>query len=135
MIIKNIHYYILKRAIPIIVGIALFSCIHQGNDTCLTNPSAISFSNDIIPLLNTNCSISGCHSGGNPTGKLNLEAANAYTSLHKPGSGYLDTLNATNSIIYIQMTSSSQPMPPSGQLDICKKDLILKWIKQGAKNN
>ncbi len=66
-----------------------------------------------------------CHSAVNPKGKLNLEAANTYTSLHKSGSGYIDTLNATNSIIYIQMTSASQPMPPCGQLDICKKDLIL----------
>ena len=34
------------------------------------------------------------------------------------------------SIIYIKMNSASQPMPPSGQLDICKKDLILKCIQQ-----
>ncbi len=132
--------YNYKKLIPVlligIVGISSFSCIHQvANKPCPTNPDSVFFSRDIIPLLNANCNTIGCHSGGNPAGKLNLEASKAYTSLKKSGSGYIDTLDSKNSIIYIQMSSSSQPMPPTGKLSDCKIDLVLKWIEQGAKNN
>lgn len=91
----------------------------------------VTFANDIIPVFNSSCNNSGCHSAG---GKApDLSAANAYNSLM--GSGYINLDNAASSELYLWMTGKrSLPMPVSG----VNKDynaLILAWIKQGAQNN
>ncbi len=106
----------------------LSPCNDQSNDS-------ISFNNDIIPLFNNYCNTSGCHSGTSPEGGLNLEPLEAYTELMKPGKGYIDTINPKFSILYIQMKSTTQPMPPTGNLDPCQIEMIFNWIKQNARNN
>jgi len=78
--------------------------------------------------------MSGCHSGSNPARGLDLSAGNSYNSLfNTKGRGrYIDTLNPANSGLY---TALSSPMPPWGELVPYDMDLILEWIRQGAKNN
>jgi hypothetical protein len=98
-------------------------------------PETVSFNNDLVPLFNQNCSISGCHSGNAPAGNLNLEPVVAYSQLMKKSAGYVDTIHPQYSILYSQMSSASTPMPPTGNLDQCKIDLVMKWIEQKAKNN
>lgn len=97
--------------------------------TEITRP--VSFASDIIPLFNSSCNTSGCHSTG---GKApDLSASNALTSLTV--GDYLNTATPESSSIYLWMTGKkSTPMPISG----INKDynaLILAWIKQGAQNN
>ncbi len=120
-----------------ITGATLYSCSHDKGLTipvCNT-PNTVSFSRDIIPLFQANCSIAGCHTGPSPAANLNLEANVAYAKLMKRGSGYIDTVTPNFSLLYSQMISASNPMPPAGKLDDCKTSLILKWISQKAKNN
>jgi hypothetical protein len=115
----------------------LYGCKHdpvETEQTC-SLPETVSFSQHIIPLFNNNCNTSGCHSGAQPAGGLNLEPANAYAELSKSGSGYIDTVNPNFSLLYAQMISVSTPMPPTGQLAKCSTDLVLKWITQKAPNN
>jgi hypothetical protein len=103
--------------------------------TTCTLPATVSFNQHIVPILNQHCNTSGCHAGSRPSGNLNLEASVAYTALMKKGSGYIDTLTPNYSLLYAQMNSSSNPMPPKGKLDKCTLDTVLKWIQQKAKNN
>ena len=95
----------------------------------ITRP--VSFTGDIIPIFNSSCNISGCHSAGGKS--PDLSAANAYTSLSN--SGYINTSNPETSELYLWMTGKKgTPMPTSG----VNKDynaLVLAWIKQGAQNN
>lgn len=98
-------------------------------------PAVVSYSANVNPLFQTYCSTAGCHSGSSPAANLNLEAASSYTALMKPGSGYIDTVNPNFSLLYSQMMSTSEPMPPTGRLDDCKTGMILKWIQQKAKQN
>lgn len=115
-----------------------YSCTYDKaeNKPCNTTiPDSVSFQSDILRLFRTHCSTSGCHSGSNPEGNLNLDDAQAYAQLSQPGKGYINLTKPEFSILYTQMNSSSQPMPPTGKLDDCKINLILKWIQQGAKNN
>ncbi len=131
-ITKVIAYFCL-----FIFSICGTSCTYDvaEKSTCTDIPDSVSFSANVIPILNNNCSIPSCHSGIEPTGNLNLEDAVAYQNLWRNGSGYLDTVNANHSILYTQLVSSTLPMPPTGPLDSCNINLILKWIDQGAKNN
>lgn len=100
-----------------------------------TTPTEISYKRDIQPIFNSNCATSGCHSGTNSAGGLNLEVSVSYQNLTASKSGYIDTTYPSASLLYSSMTSVSNPMPPNGKLSKCTTDLILAWIKQKAKNN
>jgi hypothetical protein len=110
----------------------LISCKKGTTEPVCTPPATVSFSKDIQPIFNANCNTSGCHIGSKPAGNLNLESNQAYTNLMDSKSGYIDTMKPENSILYVSMTSKTNPMPPSGKLDACQTDLVLKWIQQGA---
>jgi hypothetical protein len=121
----------------IISSITIFSCTYEKAKLykeCVL-PSTVSFNRDIVPIFNANCNTTGCHTSASNAGNLNLETAAAYAELMHHGSGYVDTLNPEFSILYSQLISISNPMPPMGKLDDCKIKLILKWIQQKAKNN
>lgn len=127
--------------IPVVIvftaGIIMSSCKHIPESTPCENtlPETVSFKNNILPLFDAYCNTSGCHSGGSPKGNLNLEDSVAYASLMKPGSGYINTSVPNFSGLYVQMNSTNLPMPPAGLLDECKRNLVLRWIQQGASNN
>jgi hypothetical protein len=93
-------------------------------------PADVSFNNDIQPLFDLYCSMSGCHSGSNPSSRLDLTPGNSYPALFKRNE--IDTLAPANSRLY---TALSSPMPPWGKLINYDTQLILKWIQLGAKNN
>ncbi|HSZ71638.1 MAG TPA: c-type cytochrome domain-containing protein [Cytophagaceae bacterium] len=119
-----------------------YSCVyHKGDqvnpekDCANSIPDTVSFSRNVLPVFNTYCSTSGCHSGSSPSGNLNLESSQAYAQLMKRGSGYIDTSNPNNSVLYSSLISQSNPMPLNGRLDDCTINLIVKWMNQGAKNN
>lgn len=96
-------------------------------------PDTVSFQTDILPLFNTQCSITDCHAASHPAANLNLSAAAAYMQLFVKHE--IDTIQPTNSLLYIQMNSSGTPMPPSGRLSDYDVALVLAWISQGAKHN
>ena len=91
----------------------------------------VSFGSDILPILNSSCNTSGCHSAGGIS--PDLSAVNAYTSLSN--GGYLNSSDPQTSELYLWMTGKKgTPMPTTG----VNKDynaLVLAWIKQGAQNN
>lgn len=113
------------------------ACTYQNaeEEYCLNIADTVSFNKDIVPIFNAHCNSSGCHSGKNPAGGLSLEASVAYSQLLKKGSGYVDTLKPQYSILYLQMKSKSDPMPPSGRLNDCKINAVYTWIQQKAHNN
>lgn len=90
----------------------------------------VSFANDIIPIFNSSCNSSSCHSSGGKPPYLN--DTKAYNSLIN--GGYVNTDLPESSELYLWMTGErGSPMPTSG----INKDynaLILAWIKQGAQN-
>lgn len=114
-----------------------FSCTYEKVEpaTACSSPAVVSFSKHIQPVFDTHCNMAGCHSGTNPKGNLNLEKSVSYSQLWRTKSGYIDTLNPKISVLYGSMNSTSSPMPPSGKLDKCTINLILRWIEQKAKNN
>jgi len=137
---KILFFNILKMHkihLAFVLVICCFSCKKEKGPVAkiCTPPSIVSYQQHIQPIFNSHCIDAGCHSGTNPAGHLNLESSVSYTKLMKPGSGYIDTLQPAFSLLYAQMNSVSNPMPPSGRLDDCTVGLVLKWIQQKAKNN
>ena len=118
--------------------VLLFSC--SRNKGLLSQPecptkAVVLYKTDIQPLFDANCNTASCHSGSDPAGNLDLETGRSYAALNRPGSGYLDSIDPDNSVLYSMMTSASNPMPPQGKLSACDLQLIYQWMSEGARNN
>lgn len=91
-------------------------------------PENVSFAADIMPVFNNGCNTAVCHGpGATPP---DLSEANAYNDLIN--NGYINTETPESSSLYTSMASGS--MKPYVQ-DPNDAELILAWIRQGAKNN
>jgi hypothetical protein len=129
----------LNKKIPIASilasGIIVFLIGCYKDKTVPTRPPEITrtvtFSEDMIPIFNNSCNVSGCHSAGGQV--PNLTEANAYNSLTI--GNYYDTNNPESSVLYLKVSGQKgTSMPPSG-VNQDYAALILAWITQGAKNN
>jgi len=131
-----------KRLVKILIVIGTITigqfCTYKKAEpepACSALPDTVSFMQDIIPILTANCALSGCHTVPNPEQGLNLSATTAYSQLLNPSKGYVVPGNPLYSVVYAQITTAAQIMPPSGKMDNCSINTIQAWIQQGAKNN
>lgn len=124
----------------------LFACRHYipgvndptGSGTVVTpppastcSPDSVYFVNQIMPLISSNCAMSGCHDAITHAEGLNLTT---YAGIMRKVSAG----NANNSDLYKVLNKSGSdrmPQPPRQALTTAQKALIQKWINQGAKNN
>lgn len=94
-------------------------------------PDTVSFTDNILPIFTDNCALSGCHETGGIA--PDLTPKNAYSDLWLYG--FVDTTDVQSSILYSRLASTSDPMPPTGNLGNDKIQLVLAWIEQGARDN
>lgn len=98
------------------------------------HPDTVYFENDILPLLLSNCAMSGCHDAGSAEeGVILTNYQNIIqTGGIRPGS-------PTESELFEKITESRldkrMPPPPTPAFSSSQIELIRKWIAQGAKNN
>jgi hypothetical protein len=128
-----------------LIVFALQSCQHEpflndqnGNPTDTTGTGgtgvngAICFESDILPIFASSCAISGCHNATSATEGYVLDS---YNNIIKKG---LKPGNAAGSKIYevlLKTGSERMPPPPNAALTTSQKNLIAKWINEGAKNS
>jgi hypothetical protein len=90
----------------------------------------MSFTEDIVPIFNKSCNVSGCHNGSVAP---NLLPANAYNAL--TSGNYVNTGDPESSELYQWVKGNkAMPMPLTGSNESYNAK-ILAWIKQGASNN
>jgi len=83
--------------------------------------TAVSWSADIMPIIDTNCAVSGCHNGDNSS---------------IPNWTNLSTVQANASNIKTRTGNKSMPEAGSGlTLTDDEIDLIACWVDDGARNN
>lgn len=119
----------------LIGALLLFSCKHEIpadiNGTISENcdPDTVYFGNTILPLLISNCAMSGCHDHGDI--QLNNYASIMNSGIVKPRHPYLST------IVRVITTSGENAMPPSPNQALTTDQInsIKKWIEQGARYN
>lgn len=114
----------------IVASVLLFSCEKYIFDPPELDPDVdISFATEIAPIFAAKCS--GCHGGGiNP----DLRSANAFASLvtdASPATKYVNIESPESSLVYTKLSSGSHATIAT---DI-EKQMILKWIQDGAQNN
>jgi hypothetical protein len=99
--------------------------------TVVCSPDTAYFVNDIMPLISSNCTMSGCHDNITHAEGVNLTS---YSKIMQ----YVVAGNASNSKLYkviIRTDGDRMPPPPMPAFSAAQKALIQKWISQGAKNN
>ncbi|RYM35787.1 hypothetical protein ERX46_01980 [Brumimicrobium glaciale] len=141
------HNYLLVL-IPFLIGITS-SCRHEPiqpfkpmetvTDTTGNNPEGCSpdtayFNRDVMPIIQLNCSVTGCHGGGSSKGGVDLTS---YQSIINTAG--VDPFDPANSNLYAVITETDpnkiMPEPPNSPLSNADIAIIEKWIKQGAANN
>lgn len=82
--------------------------------------STVSLSGDIMPLLQTNCVISGCHNGDNSCGSsCDWSVKN----------------NVLSKALAIKTRTGNGSMPQTGSLTQDEIDIIACWVDDGAEDN
>ena len=133
----------------LLLGILLFySCRHQilnpaannnngGGNTgypppvSACSPDSVYFVNEIMPIISSNCTMSGCHDNITHAEGLNLTTYSGVMRIVSPG-------KAAGSKLYtVVIKTNSDRMPPSPMAPLTteQKIKIQKWINQGARNN
>ncbi len=108
--------------------IVLLSCSDNEPDGPMMDECAstnASFENDVAPIINASCALSGCHVSGFASGD--------FTSY----SGVKDRVDSgrfeARAIVAMDMPPSNTPGPMSLSVDQLK--VLTCWIAAGAKNN
>ena len=151
------------RIVAATVACLLAGCAGSGGGSggtakpaCVAPPPAqrtVSFANNIQPIFNRSCALSGCHAPGSLGGNLDLSAGHSYNQIvnHdafqqprrkrvKPGdpdNSYLVMkIEGTPGISGLPMPQNCPVPPPGGQcLGPDDDPAIRKWIQECATNN
>lgn len=115
----------MKYLIFLFLGFSLSGCYKDneeylyGDVTCDT--TAVSFNDDIFPIIDMNCSVTGCHvAGGSAPGTFEN-----YNQIKAK----VDDGKFENRVIV------QQDMPPGAPLSDCQILHITKWLNAGAPDN
>jgi len=132
--LKNVRS--IPRRILLIVLIAITSAIgsctwkktplvSHGNDGI---KDSVCYLNEIQPIINSNCAMSGCHDATTQAAGYDLTSYFGVINLVKPGKP------DNSKLVQVISGSGEEAMPPSPYLplNLDQIDLIRQWISQGA---
>jgi len=98
------------------------------------DPDTVYFQNDVLPLLQSGCGVSGCH---NPQSAEEDVILTSYFYVMQTGG--VVPFQPNESEIYEKIMETDpddrMPPPPALPLNADQKNLIYTWIAQGALNN
>ncbi|MCO4819674.1 MAG: hypothetical protein KC517_08615 [Bacteroidetes bacterium] len=133
-------------AILVLVMAGIESCKHEPEEDIIPNNTitavtsadtcsldTVYFVNDILPIISSNCAMSGCHDAATQEDGVDLSSYDKIISTGdvKPG-------DASGSELYEVIVESDPDKimpPPPASLTPEQKNAIKIWINQGAKNN
>ena len=123
----------MKKSILLAAVLAAFAA------PALAKEEPVSFSEDIQPILQVRCTV--CHQpGGDGLEKSGLDMTSYEGLMKGTKHGPMITPGdpvTSNLVVLLDGKADKSLQMPHGKkkLSTCDRDLIRKWIKQGAKNN
>jgi len=117
--------------VALLIATGLNACYYDEVATFEGVPTNVSLKNDVQPIFDRDCNMSGCHDAG-PAHSPSLVKEKAYQDL--TSGGYVNTTDPENSVLYLSVNGGGMP---AGRAPLSENDkkLILGWITDGAKNN
>ena len=122
----------------IYIGMLLFVVIGIGVTGCYKNvispesdpdgaPQSVSFKDDLAPLFESHCALSGCHVSGAHHPYMTSDVS--YRQI--VNGGYVNTVIPKASILYQKVNGEMSEYIPSKS----DKQKVYDWIRNGAPNN
>ena len=103
-----------------------------------TGSNPICFQTDILPIFQTNCAKSGCHNAAsNQEGYILDSYDNLFKKDGKVNNNNIKPCDPGDSKLYkvlFETGNKKMPPPPNPDLTTVQKNLIARWINEGAKN-
>lgn len=131
MIKSNINFLVFTLVLSILIG-----CTSDDDDPSMMNPDMmeeedqcmdqnISYQNDIVPVVNSSCALSGCHVDGFSNGDFTT-----YAGLKEKADG--GQLNSR-----VVLTRNMPPSNSTGPKSLTEAQILAFecWIKDGAPDN
>ena len=105
--------------------------LEESNLPC--DPGKVYFNQQVLPILISNCTLSGCHDDASHEEEVVLTSYNKVmaTGEIKPGQPNESKLYK---VIVTNDASDHMPPPPQPSLTSEQKSIIYNWIQQGAQN-
>jgi hypothetical protein len=122
---------LLHLVVVLLIITGLNACYYDQIATFEGLPTNVSLKNDVQPIFNRDCNLSGCHDAI-PSHAPSLTPENAYNALTT--GGYVNTTAPESSVLYLSINGGGMP---AGRAPLSENDkkIILGWITDGAKNN
>lgn len=125
-------FYACKHEIPFPAGTTVVTeTPNPGSSGRTCSPDSVYFANEIQPLVNANCSMSGCHDAITHEEGLNLTTYTGILKIVSPG-------KSSSSKLYKEIVRTDKdrmPPPPMPAMSADQVAKIQRWINQGAVNN
>lgn len=96
------------------------------------SPDSVYFVNEVMPIIASNCAMSGCHDAATHAEGVNLTTYAKIMNYVRAGSPSNSELYQ---VIVTTNTGKRMPPPPRSALTATQIAKIQKWILQGARNN
>ncbi len=141
---------------PLVVGFLLPACRHElgplplnpidPGDTMVVvippdvvdtsgvpcSPDTVYFQNQILPMFISNCGMSGCHSvASHKEGVITTDYAHIMQNIK----AFNPSQSKNYKVIITTNSDDRMPPPPALALSTEQRNLLKKWIEQGALNN
>ncbi len=99
------------------------------------DPNVVYFENDVLPLISAGCAYSKCHdAASHKEGVILIDYASIMDHGDiKPGKPNSSKLYEV--LLKSRNSEEAMPPPPNAEFTTAQKDVIKKWIEQGALNN
>jgi hypothetical protein len=141
----------MKKIFSVIVAFFFFSCLNDKNSPLETDPFVIDttaivtppipsvncspdtvyFQQNILPLISSNCAMSGCHDViSRKEGVILTDYKNIIREVNVKSPSSSDLYKCLN-----EKGEERMPPAPAAEFSSTNKVNLLKWIQQGAKNN
>ncbi len=120
--------------VSLFLWVSLCGCTHHPvmAPTVSDTTTPVSFSYQVLPIIESSCGVTTCHDAGTHQAGLTLSSYEAIRALVQPG-------DTTGSLLYERITASDtalrMPKEPELTLTSLQKVLLRNWILQGAPNS
>lgn len=103
-----------------------------------TGSDVVCFESQVLPVFQSNCAKSGCHDAASHQKGYVLDSYdNLFKKEGKAEDKNIRLYNPENSELYevlFETGTKKMPPPPNPELTTVQKNLIARWINEGAKN-
>lgn len=115
-------------------GSLLSGCDDLGDEAGGASVEAVSFSQDLQPILQANCTV--CHVADGSSGGLDLTSRAGLLAGGQSG-GVVVSGQPDSSLLVLRISSTEagERMPPGGSLGAAQIELIRTWIEEGLADN